>query len=131
MKVRVGSFSYRKGYPVDPSEHGGGFVFDCRFIKNPGREPQYKEKNGRDAEVAEYILALPEANQYFDSVLSIINSAIKSYTARGFDYLSVQFGCTGGQHRSVYFAERLVKELKKNSELIVELTHKDCPVFPK
>jgi RNase adaptor protein for sRNA GlmZ degradation len=129
MRIVVGSFSYRVGYPVDTSSHGGGFVFDCRFIKNPGREEQYKQKTGKDSDVQRYIAALPEADRFFASVIEIVMSALASYEARGFDYLSVQFGCTGGQHRSVYFAELLAQTLKEQQRGSIELTHRDCPSF--
>jgi len=129
MKIVIGSFSYRIGYPVDSSPHGGGFVFDCRCIKNPGREEQYKCMTGQDSAVQSYIAALPEAEQFFASILSIVSHALATYEQRGFDYLSVQFGCTGGQHRSVYFAELLAKTLQGQQRGSVELTHRDCPKF--
>jgi RNase adaptor protein for sRNA GlmZ degradation len=129
MKISIGSFSYRKGYPLDTTPHGGGFVFDCRFIKNPGRETQYKEKTGKDTEVQNYIDALPETPLFFNALQQIVLGAIDSYRERGFDYLSVQFGCTGGQHRSVYFAEMLTKKLSEDKTLSIELVHRDCPTF--
>ena len=125
LVVAVGSFSYRKGYPTDQSGHGGGFVFDCRCITNPGRLDEYKPKTGKDAEVKAYLNNLPETDEFFESIAAIVQKAVTKYLDRGFEYLSIQFGCTGGQHRSIYFAERMAAHLEKNEQLIVKLSHRE------
>jgi RNase adaptor protein for sRNA GlmZ degradation len=127
IKLNIGSFSYRKGYPVDSSEHGGGFIFDCRFINNPGRIDEYKSLTGKDNSVKKYLEDMNETENYFAHIVTIITAAINKYLERKFDYLSVQFGCTGGQHRSVYFAEKLAEFFAKNQNLEVSINHRDCP----
>ncbi|MFZ5515544.1 MAG: RapZ C-terminal domain-containing protein [Candidatus Zhuqueibacterota bacterium] len=103
-------FSY-SGIPPDDSGNHGGFVFDCRFIPNPGRLPEYADLTGRDRAVIDYLENFPAVDQFFQHVVSIVEMAIENFQARGFDHLMVSFGCTGGQHRSVYFAERLFSYL--------------------
>ena len=127
LVVRIGSFSYRKGYPVDASDHGGGFVFDCRYITNPGREAAYKTVTGKEKAVKDYLEALDEVEVFFSNIHTLLTPVIARYKERGFEYLSVQFGCTGGQHRSIYFAERLAEVLRKDPEIIVELSHREFP----
>jgi RNase adaptor protein for sRNA GlmZ degradation len=127
LKINLGSFSFKKGYPKDETTHGGGFVFDCRHITNPGRFDSYKSLTGKDLAVVQFLESMDETEKFFGSIESIIDAAIKRYLERQFDYLSVQFGCTGGQHRSVYFAERLKRRLEINPELEISLTHRDCP----
>lgn len=110
--VDIYSFGFHySGIPSDDSGNNGGFVFDCRFIPNPGREPQYMNLTGRDAAVIEFLEKHQEVDQYFSHVANIVDMAIDNYSQRGFNHLMVSFGCTGGQHRSVYFAERLHKYL--------------------
>jgi aminoglycoside/choline kinase family phosphotransferase len=123
LVLRIRSFSYRQGIPKDESGHGGGFVFDARSIPNPGREERFKALTGRDAPVIEYLNQQESAHQYFAHVLSLVDASVKTYQSREFASLSVAFGCTGGQHRSVYFAEQLAKRMSGRNGVLVELRH--------
>lgn len=128
LKVIITSFSYKKGgYPLTNSLHGGGFVFDCRAIPNPGREAVYKDKTGKDSDVKSYLEKIKETESFYQNVYGLVDQAIKRYKERGFDELLVSFGCTGGQHRSVYFSERLAEDLKKDKELDVVVLHREFP----
>ena len=120
LHIQITSFSYKKGsYPTDNTTHGGGYIFDCRPLHNPGRYPEYAEKTGIDREVVEFLEGRDEVEKFWQHVSGIVEAAVNRYQEREFDYLSVGFGCTGGQHRSVYFAERLAKHL---SELFASVT---------
>lgn len=124
LAVRVQSFSYRAAIPQDPSPNGGGFVFDCRALPNPGREPQYRAFTGRDACVQEYLLAYPEVHDFENHVFALVDAAIDNYLSRHFDHLMVSFGCTGGQHRSVFFAERTAQHIaRKYPDVNIILKH--------
>ena len=124
LTVRVQSFSYRAAIPQDPSPNGGGFVFDCRALPNPGREPQYRAFTGRDACVQEYLLAYPEVHDFENHVFALVDAAIDNYLSRHFDHLMVSFGCTGGQHRSVFFAERTAQHIaRKYPDVNIILKH--------
>ena len=124
LKVKVKSFSYIYGeIPKDNSEHGGGFVFDCRILQNPGREAKYRNFTGKDKEIIEYLEALPEVESFISNVYLIVSMAIKKYIQRDFNNLSINFGCTGGQHRSVYSAEKITKLIQENFNIAVELEH--------
>ena len=112
LTVTVNSFSFRKGYPNDFSGNGGGFVFDCRALPNPGREPEFKTKTGRDWEVIDYLMAKPPVHVFLDHVKSIVGQSVENYKERHFSNLMVSFGCTGGQHRSVFFAQTIYEWLK-------------------
>ena len=105
LTVDVMSFSYRKGVPGDTSGNGGGYIFDCRGIHNPGRYEQYKHLTGRDEAVIRFIESQSEMAPFLDQVYSLLDAHIQKYLKRGFTHLQVAFGCTGGQHRSVYAAE--------------------------
>ena len=119
LKVRIFSFSYHRDMPTDETGNGGGFVFDARSLPNPGREEQYKQLTGKDAPVMEYLHRHESVHQYLAHVLSLVDASVKAYQQRGFKNLMVSFGCTGGQHRSVYLAEQLAKHLRGNG---VEVT---------
>ncbi len=123
LTIKVSSFSYKKGIPEDNSGNGGGFVFDCRFINNPGRIEEYKELCGKDQEVIDFLENTDEVHHFFKSISQIISAAVKNYQSRGFKNLSVNFGCTGGQHRSVFFAEKTADYLRNNYDINVELEH--------
>jgi aminoglycoside/choline kinase family phosphotransferase len=123
LMVRIYSFSYHQDQPRDESGHGGGFVFDCRGIPNPGREEQFKQLTGRDAPVAEYLDQQESAHQFLANVNSLVDASVADYQRRGFKNLMVSFGCTGGQHRSVYFAEQLAKHVREKNGVEVALRH--------
>jgi aminoglycoside/choline kinase family phosphotransferase len=112
LKVRIFSFSYHREMPADESGNGGGFVFDARSLPNPGREEQYKQMTGKDEPVIEYLNHHASVHQYFANVLALVDASVSAYQKRGFKDLMVSFGCTGGQHRSVYLAEQLASHLR-------------------
>lgn len=123
LKVKVVSFSFLKaGVPEDPSGHGGGHVFDCRALPNPGRYEQYKHLTGLDKEVKDFLKPRTEVDQFIENALSIITQSVEVYIDRGFEHLMIGFGCTGGQHRSVYCAEEVAARLKQmyNIEVITD-----------
>ncbi|MBP1673692.1 MAG: hypothetical protein H6Q25_1507 [Bacteroidetes bacterium] len=113
LTISIRSFSYKKGIPEDPSENGGGFVFDCRALPNPGRFAEYKSLTGRDLEVQSYLEQYEEVDQFKQHIFQIIQLSIDNYLERKFNHLMVNFGCTGGQHRSIYFADSLAKKIKE------------------
>ena len=124
LTVTVNSFSFKKGYPDDFSGNGGGFVFDCRALPNPGREPEFKNKTGRDWEVIDYLMAKPQVHEFLDNVKSIVSQSVDNYIERHFSNLMVSFGCTGGQHRSVFFAQTIYDWLKaKYPNIHLKLNH--------
>ncbi|MDE5724069.1 MAG: phosphotransferase, partial [Paramuribaculum sp.] len=129
LTVTVGSFSYKRGLPADPSGNGGGFVFDCRAVHNPGRYDRFKSLTGRDREVAEFLAGEPEASAFIGHAEALVDASVGRYVERGFTSLSVWFGCTGGQHRSVYFAELMARHLKESFPMIaVRLIHREQAV---
>jgi aminoglycoside/choline kinase family phosphotransferase len=112
LTVRLFSFSFHREMPTDDSGNGGGFVFDARSIPNPGREEQFRLLTGKDAAVIDYLEHQASVHQFLSAVLSLVDSSVSAYQRRGFKNLMVSFGCTGGQHRSVYLAEQLAKHLR-------------------
>lgn len=122
LTVRISSFSYKKELPVDPSGNGGGFLFDARCLPNPGREERFKTQTGKDAAVIEFLDRQASVHQYFASACALVDMAVANYQQRGFKNLLVGFGCTGGQHRSVYLAEQMAAHLRA-SNVQVELRH--------
>lgn len=131
LTIHIHSFSYRRGYPEDLGGHGGGFVFDCRAIENPGRRPEYADRTGRDAEVVAFLKAQPEAEAFWNHARSLTETQIAAYLEKGFTSLTVSFGCTGGQHRSVYMAERLAQHLgARFPEIAVRTLHREEPRWP-
>lgn len=124
LKVSVHSFSYKKGgIPADESGNGGGFVFDCRFLHNPGRYEPYKKQTGRDEGVINFLQHHSEMPAFLQDVFRIVDGAVENYLERSFTHLQVSFGCTGGQHRSVYAADQLTKHLKNKYGIQVALAH--------
>jgi aminoglycoside/choline kinase family phosphotransferase len=123
LVVRIFSFSFHQGLPTDETGNGGGFVFDGRSLPNPGREERFKSVTGKEAPVIDYLNQQETVHQYLASVLSLVDATIASYQTRGFKNLMVSFGCTGGQHRSVYLAEQLAKRLRIKPGVAVVLRH--------
>jgi aminoglycoside/choline kinase family phosphotransferase len=130
LTISINSFSYRRGVPIDVSGHGGGFVFDCRCIHNPGRYEEYKNKTGLSPEVIAFFEKEDEMDQYLASVYTLAGQAVQKYLKRGFKHLMFSFGCTGGQHRSVYCAEKLALNLRKQFPVNVELKHMERSSWP-
>jgi len=123
LVVRIFSFSFHQDLPKDESGNGGGFVFDGRSLPNPGREERFKALTGKDAPVIDYLNQQESVHQFLAGVLSLVDSSINSYQQRGFKNLMVSFGCTGGQHRSVFLAEQLAKRLRARNGLEVTVRH--------
>lgn len=128
LTVEVFSFSYKKGYPADFSGNGGGFMFDCRGMHNPGRYEEYKHLTGRDAPVKDFLEERGEVQKFVDNAVEMVSPSIETYLRRGFTNLQIGFGCTGGQHRSVYCAEQTARILKeKYPEANIVLIHREHP----
>ncbi len=126
LTVTVYSFSYRKGYPEDLSGNGGGFMFDCRALHNPGRYEEYKQKTGLDADVKKFLEDRGEVYGFIESAEALVFPAIERYAQRGFTSLQVGFGCTGGQHRSVYCAQKVSEEIvRRFADIHVRLVHRE------
>jgi len=125
LAVSVFSFSYRKGLPEDYTGNGGGYVFDCRLLPNPGILDQFKGLTGKDKAVIDFLENKPEVEQFLRNVKNIVFSSVDDYITRGYEHLMVSFGCTGGQHRSVYCAEYLSDELRNNYDIHVNVIHRE------
>jgi aminoglycoside/choline kinase family phosphotransferase len=123
LTVRIFSFSFHGDKPVDESGNGGGFIFDARSLPNPGREEQFKQLTGKDRPVIDYLNQQGAVHQYFASVRSLVDESVNTYRRRGFTNLMVSFGCTGGQHRSVYLAEALAGHLRGTGGVEVVVRH--------
>jgi aminoglycoside/choline kinase family phosphotransferase len=124
LHVHVSSFSYRDGWPADETGHGGGFVFDCRSLANPGRLPQLAGLTGTDPPIVRFLEALPETEAFWRHACGLVDAHIANFRERNFSDLGVAFGCTGGQHRSVYFAERLARHVREHHpDVTVGLIH--------
>jgi aminoglycoside/choline kinase family phosphotransferase len=121
LMVEINSFSYRRGIPVDLSEHGGGFVFDCRAIHNPGRYEEFKDKNGHDPQVMEFLRTQSEADEFVADAFKLIHKSVDNYLDRKFTNLMINFGCTGGQHRSIYCAEKMKEILQQRYGQDIEI----------
>ena len=123
LTVRIFSFSFHREMPRDLSGNGGGFVFDARGLPNPGREERFRAFNGKDQAVIDYLAAEQNVRQYLDHVFALVDMSVAEYQRRGFANLMVCFGCTGGQHRSVYLAEQLAQHLRGRAGLSIEVRH--------
>lgn len=125
LVVRVFSFSYKKGIPADESGNGGGYVFDCRSTHNPGRYEPYKALTGLDAPVIEFLEKDGEILDFLECVYRLADVHVQRYIDRGFTDLMFSFGCTGGQHRSVYSAQHLAEYLHHKFGIEVRLLHRE------
>ncbi|OQY02769.1 MAG: phosphotransferase enzyme family protein [Bacteroidetes bacterium 4572_117] len=125
LTVNISSFSYKKGLPVDKSGNGGGFIFDCRAVHNPGKYEKYVELTGRDKEVIEFFEKEEEMHSFLKNAFKMVDQSVDKYMKRRFTSLMVSFGCTGGQHRSVYSAEQLFVHLKNKFDVDIELNHRE------
>jgi aminoglycoside/choline kinase family phosphotransferase len=125
LTVEVSSFSFHRGPLQDESGNGGGFVFDARSLPNPGREERFKTLTGQDRAVVEYLNQQESVHQFLASAMSMVEASVSNYQFRGFKHLMVSFGCTGGQHRSVYLAEQVAKRLSGRSGIKVALRHRE------
>lgn len=123
LTVTINSFSYRKKIPEDFTGNGGGFVFDCRALPNPGKYEQYKGLTGKDKEVIEFFKEKKEVALFLEQVNHLISASVEEYKNRGFEHLMISFGCTGGQHRSVYCAEYMFQLMLKNYKINLKLNH--------
>lgn len=125
LKITINSFSYKRGVPPDNSGNGGGFVFDCRALPNPGRLEEYKTLNGKDREVIEFFEKHKEVEDFIGHAEKMVEQSVSVYDKRGFTNLQVNFGCTGGQHRSVYCAEKLAQRLYLYDNIKIEVFHRE------
>lgn len=125
LTVRVVSFAYKKGIPADPSGNGGGYVFDCRAINNPGKFERFNNVTGLDKPVINFLEEDGEMAIYLDSIYQLINNHVKRYIDRSFTNLMIAFGCTGGQHRSVYAAQKVANHISKKFGVKVSLIHRE------
>lgn len=123
LKISINSFSYKKGIPADDSDNGGGFVFDMRGILNPGRYDEYKKLSGLDKPVQDFLEQRTRMNKFLNSVWDLIDITVEDYFKRDFQHLQINFGCTGGQHRSVFAAEQTARHVRNKYKLKVELQH--------
>lgn len=125
LTVKVLSFAYKKGIPNDSSGNGGGYVFDCRAVNNPGKYERYKPFTGLDQQVIDFLEDDGEILEFLDHCYALVDATVKRYIERGFTNLMVAFGCTGGQHRSVYCAQHMAEHLNHDFNVRVELVHRE------
>lgn len=125
LSVTIYSFSYKRGIPEDTSGNGGGYVFDCRSVHNPGKYDQYKSLTGLDQPVIEFLEQDGEIFPFLDAAWQLIDHHVERFIERGFSHIQVAFGCTGGQHRSVYSAEATGKHLKQKYNVEIEVIHRE------
>jgi aminoglycoside/choline kinase family phosphotransferase len=123
LKIHINSFSYKRGIPIDESGHGGGFVFDCRALPNPSKYKKYENFTGKDKEVIEFLDKDKNVQNFLKDIFSLVDRSIESYYKKNYTHLMINFGCTGGQHRSVYCALMLSKYLKENHNVEVSTRH--------
>lgn len=123
LAVTINSFSYKRSIPEDKSGNGGGFVFDCRAVHNPGRYEEYQSLTGKDQQVIDFFEQKTEMHQFLEHVFSLVEMSVKKYQERNFTHLMVSFGCTGGQHRSVYCAEKMADFLQNKFDIHIQVHH--------
>ena len=128
LEVHIYSFAYKKGIPPDDSGNGGGYVFDCRSINNPGKFEYYRQFNGNDKEVIKFLEDDGEVFSFLDHVYQMVDPHVKRFMERKFTHLQVCFGCTGGQHRSVYCAEHLADHLSQKFDVKISLHHRELDI---
>jgi hypothetical protein len=126
LTVTITSFSYKRGLPEDGSGHGGGFIFDCRALPNPGRFEEFKPLTGKDHPVIDFLKKERAVDEFLNHATSLVDQSIRNYIERDFNHLSVSFGCTGGQHRSVYCAEALAAFIRSKYDLKLIIKHREC-----
>lgn len=125
LKVMIHSFSYKKGIPIDQSEHGGGFVFDCRAMHNPGRYEEYQNLTGLDTPVIDFLEEKSKITSFLENIYDLVDLSVDNYIERNFSHLMINFGCTGGQHRSVYCAEKLMQHLNEKYNIEIQVKHRE------
>jgi len=123
LTVYINSFSFKRGLPQDRSGNGGGFIFDCRGLHNPGRYAAYKQLTGKDTEVINFLKSDSRMDEFLESVFKVVDISVEDYLERNFESLQVNFGCTGGQHRSVYAAEAMKQHLENKYKVRVGIHH--------
>lgn len=128
LEVHIYSFAYKKGVPIDTTGNGGGYVFDCRSINNPGKYEHFRQFTGLDQEVIKFLEDDGEVLTFLDSVYKLVDAHAKRFIERKFTHLQVCFGCTGGQHRSVYCAESLAEHLSHKFDVKITLTHRELDI---
>ena len=129
LNVQIQSFSYKNGMPRDDKGHGGGYVFDCRALPNPGRKPEFQKASGLNGDVIAYLSKEEAVDHWARSAFALVDQTVQDYGRRNFTHLFVAFGCTGGQHRSVYLAERLAKHLRDQG-VSVSVSHREKKSWP-
>lgn len=125
LVVKIYSFSYKKGIPQDNSGNGGGFVFDCRAVNNPGKYERYQSLTGLDESVKKFLEDDGEILAYLDHAFALVDTSVNRYKDRGFTHLMISFGCTGGQHRSVYAAQKAAEHISAKFGVEVQLVHRE------
>jgi len=123
LSITISSFSYKREIPIDLADNGGGYVFDCRGLNNPGRHLEFKHLTGRDKEVKIFLEENSDVKEFMNHIYPIVDSTIEAYLERGFKNLMINFGCTGGQHRSVYCADKMFEHLKSKYDINIFLSH--------
>ncbi len=127
LKVTINSFAYKNGLPTDESGNGGGFIFDCRGLPNPYKNEKFRYFSGNMSEIEDFFSGNPVVNNFLNHIIAVTDICILNYIERDFDNLQISFGCTGGQHRSVYLAEKLNKAIKQkyHAKVVTQLTHRE------
>lgn len=128
LEVHIYSFSFKKGIPEDYSGNGGGYVFDCRSVHNPGKYERFRHSTGLDPDVQEFLESDGEILPFLENAISLVDAHVARFVERGFSHMQVSFGCTGGQHRSAYSAQKLAEHLAGKPGVKVHLTHRELKI---